>query len=319
MTNEKKGISLEELGEDTQLQVAAVLLQTGTPEQVQQAEERIRALLGSNLTKERLILKEHAETLTLSERLDLLKKDPLRHGQMTAQMSHWMMGVRNSSHARSFLDELSGLETVMHAFLDEHGIPRTKPEGMNVDWPQFNFRVEFGQDGKVSMANYTLRGQLTLNQEGAIISNMSRALRTLTDNFLRLKEAKLESSEDVDFLLRVSFDEKGHCDLSGWNFTGQPTPEQRALVIECLEEATKEQFEAFPYSEESALALGTHRHYKGGVYRVLGQIRNADDADAPTRTLYQHIWPHARQMWHRNTEEFNSTLITGELRFKPIK
>ena len=74
-----------------------------------------------------------------------------------------------------------------------------------------------------------------------------------------------------------------------------------------------------PLTKDEALRLATHRHYKGGLYRELGVIRNADDGEAASRTLYMHLFPHQNDVWHRNAEEFHSFLNTGTQRFAPIE
>lgn len=71
------------------------------------------------------------------------------------------------------------------------------------------------------------------------------------------------------------------------------------------------------FTQEEAECLATHRHYKGGLYRRLGRIRNADDG--LFRTLYLHLYPHDVSLWHRDTEEFDDFLNTGEKRFAPIE
>lgn len=71
------------------------------------------------------------------------------------------------------------------------------------------------------------------------------------------------------------------------------------------------------FTAEEAEALATHRHYKGGLYRRLGAIRNADDG--LHRTLYLHLFPHDVSLWHRDTEEFDGFLETGAQRFAPIE
>jgi hypothetical protein len=129
----------------------------------------------------------------------------------------------------------------------------------------------------------------------------------------------LDKQTPPDFMLRVSFDENGNVKKASHSFYGNPTVEQQALVIQFLEDAAKHRLDVLPHTREAAMALGTHVHYKGGIYREIGKVRNADDADAPDRTLYQHLFPHERSNWHRDTEEFNDTLNTGQRRFDPIK
>ena len=72
-------------------------------------------------------------------------------------------------------------------------------------------------------------------------------------------------------------------------------------------------------TEEEAFELATHKHYKGGLYRELGTIRNADDGGAADRTLYLHLFPHENSAWHRDAEEFHGLLNTGIQRFAPIE
>lgn len=74
-----------------------------------------------------------------------------------------------------------------------------------------------------------------------------------------------------------------------------------------------------PLTKDEALRLATHRHYKGGLYRELGVIRNADDGEAVSRTLYLHLFPHQNDVWHRDAEEFHGFLNTGMQRFAPIE
>ena len=59
-------------------------------------------------------------------------------------------------------------------------------------------------------------------------------------------------------------------------------------------------------SEAEALALATHRHYKGGLYRVIGVARHSETEEA--MIVYEHLWPHDRGLWVRPAEMFNGTL-----------
>lgn len=72
-----------------------------------------------------------------------------------------------------------------------------------------------------------------------------------------------------------------------------------------------------PLTEQEGFELATHKHYKGGLYRELGKIRNADDGS--DRALYLHLHPHELSAWHRDTNEFNGFLEDSRQRFAPIE
>jgi len=54
----------------------------------------------------------------------------------------------------------------------------------------------------------------------------------------------------------------------------------------------------------------THQHYKGGLYRFLGPVRDADTGepvlgkDGEPRVLYEHVWPHPHAYWVRDLSEW---------------
>ena len=92
-------------------------------------------------------------------------------------------------------------------------------------------------------------------------------------------------------------------------------------VVDRLNQAfqTLEELANLKLTPEQAYQLATHRHYKGGLYREIGPIRNADDADGPGRTLYFHLAPHFPQPWHRDTAEYHGLLENGQQRFAKIE
>lgn len=92
-------------------------------------------------------------------------------------------------------------------------------------------------------------------------------------------------------------------------------------IVDRLNHAFKtiEELSKVKLTEEQAFQLASHKHYKGGLYRAVGPIRDADDMDGPGRTLYFHLFPHQPQPWHRNTEEFHGLLDNGQQRFAKIE
>jgi hypothetical protein len=59
----------------------------------------------------------------------------------------------------------------------------------------------------------------------------------------------------------------------------------------------------------------THQHYKGGLYRVVGGVCDADTGepvmgkDGEPRVLYEHVYPHAPMFWLRDRSEFVGTIL----------
>lgn len=71
----------------------------------------------------------------------------------------------------------------------------------------------------------------------------------------------------------------------------------------------------------------THQHYKGGLYRLLGPVRDADTGKAVPandlsrgggRVIYEHVYPYTREYWIRDREEFEDTLKDGRPRFRRL-
>lgn len=72
----------------------------------------------------------------------------------------------------------------------------------------------------------------------------------------------------------------------------------------------------------------THQHYKGGLYRLLGSVRDSRtggpllDLDGQPMIAYMHLFPHAQEIWVRGAEEFNGDVVTdgGSVarRFRPL-
>lgn len=68
----------------------------------------------------------------------------------------------------------------------------------------------------------------------------------------------------------------------------------------------------FRSREEALAAPGDVRlHFKGGIYRKLGIVLNADQKLRPL-AIYEHLWPHAHQYYVRDNEEFEGMKNLGE-------
>lgn len=68
-------------------------------------------------------------------------------------------------------------------------------------------------------------------------------------------------------------------------------------------------------SEEEALAVATHRHYKGGLYRFVGEGVHTETGE--TLVAYAHVWPHKPSLFFRPADIFYGILDDGTRRFAP--
>jgi hypothetical protein len=69
-------------------------------------------------------------------------------------------------------------------------------------------------------------------------------------------------------------------------------------------------------TESEALALATHRHYKGGLYRVVGTAKHSETLEP--MVVYEHLWPHDRGLWVRPADMFHGLLDDGTVRFNKL-
>lgn len=69
-------------------------------------------------------------------------------------------------------------------------------------------------------------------------------------------------------------------------------------------------------TEQDALAIATHRHYKGGLYRVIGTALHTETQEQVV--VYQHIWPHEQRLFVRPLEMFFENLPDGTPRFRKL-
>lgn len=66
-------------------------------------------------------------------------------------------------------------------------------------------------------------------------------------------------------------------------------------------------------TEEQALKLATHRHYKGGLYRWIADVKDTETMEI--RVWYEHIWPLPVGLWDRPASLFYDTVPDGRRRF----
>ncbi|WP_445681257.1 DUF1653 domain-containing protein [Radicibacter daui] len=70
-------------------------------------------------------------------------------------------------------------------------------------------------------------------------------------------------------------------------------------------------------TEEEALQIATHRHYKGGLYRVIGEALHSETEER--MVVYEHLWPKNRSLWVRPFDLFHEPLPDGSERFHALE
>lgn len=70
-------------------------------------------------------------------------------------------------------------------------------------------------------------------------------------------------------------------------------------------------------TEVDALKAATHRHYKGGLYRVVGTALHTETKEK--LVVYEHLFPHEKQLFVRPADMFYGNIEDGSPRFAPIK
>ncbi|TOY81458.1 DUF1653 domain-containing protein [Burkholderia pseudomallei] len=69
-------------------------------------------------------------------------------------------------------------------------------------------------------------------------------------------------------------------------------------------------------TEQEAERIATHRHYKGGLYRVIGVARHSETEER--LVVYEQLWPKERSLWGRPEAMFEETLADGTPRFRKL-
>lgn len=69
-------------------------------------------------------------------------------------------------------------------------------------------------------------------------------------------------------------------------------------------------------TEQEAERIATHRHYKGGLYRVIGVARHSETEER--LVVYEQLWPKERSLWVRPEAMFEETLADGTPRFRKL-
>ncbi|KVN12868.1 MULTISPECIES: DUF1653 domain-containing protein [unclassified Burkholderia] len=69
-------------------------------------------------------------------------------------------------------------------------------------------------------------------------------------------------------------------------------------------------------TEQEAERIATHRHYKGGLYRVIGVARHSETEER--LVVYEQLWPKERSLWVRPAAMFDETLADGAPRFRKL-
>jgi thioredoxin 1 len=65
------------------------------------------------------------------------------------------------------------------------------------------------------------------------------------------------------------------------------------------------------------LREATHRHYRGGYYKVIGTALHTETKEQVV--VYEHLFPHEKALYVRPADMFYGNLEDGTVRFDPIK
>jgi hypothetical protein len=71
-----------------------------------------------------------------------------------------------------------------------------------------------------------------------------------------------------------------------------------------------------PITKEEAMRRATHRHYKGGLYRVVAEATHTETGEA--LVIREHVWPHASSIKARPAALFNGKLEDGTPRYRKL-
>lgn len=74
--------------------------------------------------------------------------------------------------------------------------------------------------------------------------------------------------------------------------------------------------EVQPPTREQALAIATHEHYKGGLYRVICEATHTESGEK--LVIREHVWPHAANTKARPADLFYGTLEDGRPRYRKL-
>lgn len=67
---------------------------------------------------------------------------------------------------------------------------------------------------------------------------------------------------------------------------------------------------------DHVLKEATHRHYKGGYYKVLGTAKHTETDEQ--MVVYEHVYPHEKALFVRPAVMFHETLEDGTKRFASL-
>ncbi|BDD79798.1 hypothetical protein [Burkholderia phage FLC9] len=69
-------------------------------------------------------------------------------------------------------------------------------------------------------------------------------------------------------------------------------------------------------AKEQALIIGTHQHYKGGIYQVILECPHSE-TDEPM-VVRKHLWPYEHSFKAVPKLVFEQEIAPGVLRYRPI-
>jgi hypothetical protein len=69
-------------------------------------------------------------------------------------------------------------------------------------------------------------------------------------------------------------------------------------------------------AREQALIIGTHQHYKGGIYQVILECPHSESGEP--MVIRKHLWPYEHSFKAVPKLVFEESIAPGVLRYRPI-
>jgi hypothetical protein len=69
-------------------------------------------------------------------------------------------------------------------------------------------------------------------------------------------------------------------------------------------------------AREQAILIGTHQHYKGGIYQVVLECPHSETDEV--MVIRKHLWPYEASFKAVPKEVFENEAAPGMLRYRPI-
>jgi hypothetical protein len=131
----------------------------------------------------------------------------------------------------------------------------------------------------------------------------------------------MPTAEEIRDVSGVNALAEGYGPLKFAGLVSDRDADQNELTVDVLDQAAavlnKLLGGGYEISEEQARKLATHRHYKGGLYYRLFNVRHSEREE--DLVVYLHLWPHQPGGWARPIVLFEGENEAGQTRFEKLR